>query len=188
MFLAGRKALSFGPSLVGSSTTNKNSKTSTTATTTAIGLSILYQQFKRDNVSVGGGLSIGTYNSQSTADSRTSTPFVTLSGLTRRYLPVADNVAFYDYGSAELALQWQKATYLGQSETVATRQQLSLEIGAGLAYLFSSRWSIDFNTSLLGLTIARSKDKSPTSKAFVDLALTGAGVTSSFSLFLTRYF
>ncbi|MBD2751847.1 outer membrane beta-barrel protein [Spirosoma validum] len=193
-FAAGRRALSYGLTLSGTSTTNKNSRTTTTNTTNNIGLSALYQKFTRDNVSIGGGLTLGftgeknkSTTAATTAETVESAPSIAIMGQTRRYLPVASHVAFYGFSSAELALRWYKYKS-GSIEDKATQQQLSLELGAGLAYLLNERWSIDFNASLLGLTLNRVKDEEPGSKAAVDLSLTGAGVIPSFSLFLTRYF
>ncbi len=187
-FLAGRRALSFGLDVAGSSATRKNSKTSTTETESDISLSVIYQKFTRDNVSVGGVVTLGMTREKA-ADVVISGPSIAVAGTVRRYLPVASNVAFYGFGLAELGFRSDSYKIgTASAETVSSSQRLSVEAGAGLAFLFNPRWSVDFNASLLGLTLYREKDKSPGSKAAVDLSLTGAGVVPSFSLFFTRYF
>lgn len=191
-FSAGRQALSFGLDLSGSTSTVKNSNklatTTTTTTSSNLVLTAVYQQFKRDNVSLGGGLRAGFTTGKSSSDETQTTPYLALSGQTRRYLPIASNAAFYGFSSVELGLLWYKYSYKGQSETLGTQQQVSVEAGAGLAYLFNSRWSVDFNASLLGLSVNRIKAASPTSKSAVDLSITGNGIVPGLSLYLTRYF
>ena len=191
VFGAGGRALSFGPGVSGSSTTRKTATTTSSQAQNTIGLSVLYQKFVRDNVSVGGGIRLSLLSETTRTAQNTDTdssPFIAFSGQTRRYLPIADQVAFYGFGSAEVGFASYKNTFAGKSETIANSQQLILNAGGGLAYVFGGGWSVDFNAALLGLTLYRDKAKSPTSKADVDFSITGAGVVPSFSIFLTRYF
>jgi hypothetical protein len=190
VFRQGHQSLSISPSVSGSHEKVTAAGAITKYRSLTAGLEVQYQQFKKDNFSIGYLARFGyTEQVAGLQNSTTSTILsnAALGVVARRYYPVSPKLSLYGSGTGELGYGWVRTKYAESvPQTVSNSQQIALNGSVGVAYVFAARWSVDFNARLVQLQAMRNDPL--IRKANYNFALSGISSFQSFSVYLTHYF
>lgn len=186
---AGSRALSFSVTLSGESASTKNRLATAKSSESNLTLSVGYQHFLGDNLSVLGLVAYSRSVETSPSQAESSAPLVLAGGYLRRFLPLGRHVALFGSAGAGYTQVWVRTkTRDGKQQTNATLQTFAAGLGAGAAYQFAPGWSVDLTTDVLAAGVTTTKVNSPGAKPISVFTLGGDNLMSSFSVSLTRYF